>query len=315
MRPILTVTLNPCVDIATSVEHVVPGPKLRCITPRIDPGGGGVNITRAICKLGGESTALVVVGGRTGRQFEELLDAEKIKTHPIRVKHDSRQSFAVTDATTLQQYRFSLPGEIVDRETAKLIQKEVLAATQKSDFVVLSGSLSPGLPVEYYAVLVDLLAAKTDRVIIDTSGPVLDHLIASLTRPIYVLRMDQKEALEAAGLTVGTSEASAEFAKTLIARGVAEIIVIGQGAKGSLLVTKDQTLFCAPPKVPVRSAIGAGDAFVGALTLRLSHGVPLPDALRFGVAAAAATVQSEATALCRLADLERLLPECTLSSL
>jgi len=315
MSSILTVTLNPCIDLGTSVQRVVAGSKLRCAAPTVEPGGGGVNVARAIRKLGGESTALIVVGGATGQRLELLLDSEGIKTHPVQTRHETRQSFAVTDSTTGEQYRFSLPGETVEPQVAKQVQTEICDATQKDAFVVFSGSVSPGLSADYYSALVDLLAPKTDRVIIDTSGPVLDHLIASPSRPILLLRMDRKEALGAAGLAAETTEASADFAKGLIARGVAKIIVIGQGAKGSLMVTKDQKLFCAPPIVPVRSTIGAGDSFVGAVTLSLYRGLSPQDALQMGVAAATATVLTEGTALCRLTDVKRLLPDCTMGSL
>jgi 6-phosphofructokinase 2 len=274
-----------------------------------------VNVARVIQRLGGKSTALIVVGGATGQQLEQLLACENIKIRAVRTENNTRQSFAVMDTTTGEQYRFSLPGETVEPRVARQIQTEILECTQKDDFVVFSGSLPPGLPTNYYAPLVERLAPKTNRVIIDTSGPVLGQLIESPSGPILVLRMDQKEASAAAGLPVETAQESADFAKGLIARGVAEIVVIGQGAKGSLMVTKDQKLFCSPPIVPVRSPIGAGDAFVGAMTLALSRGHLPQEALQMGVAAATATVVTEGTALCRFSDVERLLPDCTLGSL
>ena len=97
---ILTITLNPAVDLATHVAKVTAGPKLRCATPRFDPGGGGVNVARAVCKMGGSARALVAVGGAMGARLLDLLTAENIPTVPVPVSGETRQSFAVTDDST-----------------------------------------------------------------------------------------------------------------------------------------------------------------------------------------------------------------------
>jgi 6-phosphofructokinase 2 len=310
MIDILTVTLNPAIDIATSVDQVIAGPKLHCAPPRIDPGGGGVNAARAIKKLGGASTALVAVGGETGDQLLTLLKAEQVDTLPVRVSARTRQNFAVTDNATDAQYRFGLPGQPLSQSDAAHVLDGIADATPKNGFVVLSGSIAPGLPVDFPSTIQNRIADRTDRLVVDTSGPALLHLLAHPAAPVYLLRIDQNEARGAAGHSLKTVQSSMDFAASLVHRGVAKIIVTGRGNVGSIMVTKDQCVFCQAPKVPVLSKIGAGDALVGALTLSLSRGDPLEQALRWGVASASATVKTKGTALCDLEDVERLLPLC-----
>lgn len=310
MTEILTITLAPAIDLATSIDRVTAGPKLRCAPPRIDPGGGGVNVARAIRQLGGHSRALLVIGGPTGEQLMALLDAEGVETMPIRVASHTRQSLAVTDETTNEQYRFSLLAEPLGADDAESILDGIARATKKDTLVVLSGSVAPGLAVDFPHAVQARIAHETDRLIVDTSGPPLAHLMTHPTHPLHVLRIDQKEAATAAGVPLETVQSSVDFAAALVDRGVARIVVTGRGADGSIMVTKDQRIFCHAPKVPVRSKIGAGDAFVGAMTLSMSRGEPLARTLQWGVAAASATVSTEGTALCRLEDVQRLLSAC-----
>ena len=300
MTEILTISLNPAIDLSTTVDQVVAGPKLRCTTPRTDPGGGGVNVARTICKFGGDVTALIAVGGATGDKLLGLLADERLITHPVRVSGETRQSFAVMDESNSAQFRFSVPGEPLTVDESNLLVAEIAAAAPQDGLVVLSGRATPGLPVDFTARIRAAIEPRTDKLVVDTSGPALAGLIARPTSPLHVLRVDQNEAEEASGRSMKSVADSLRFAQDLIARGVARIVVTGRGSEGSILATCDQRYFCHPPVVPVRSKIGAGDAFVGSMTLALSRDEPLGVALQWGVAAASATVQTEGTALCGL---------------
>ena len=156
---------------------------------------------------------------------------------------------------------------------------------------------------------------KAPKVIIDTSGVALDYLIAHPTVPVHLLRIDQKEAAEAAAHPLYTTADSVNFADELVARRVAETVVTGRGAEGSVLVGRDHRLICRPPAAPIRSMIGAGDAFVGAMTLALARGEDLSQALRWGVAAASATVSTEGTALCDIDTATARFAQCEIELL
>ncbi|MFY0312446.1 1-phosphofructokinase family hexose kinase [Leisingera sp. D0M16] len=310
MSRILTITLNPAVDLATSIERVVAGPKLYCKAPRVDPGGGGVNAARAIRKLGGEVTALVAVGGAMGEQLLQLLVAEDVLAVAVHVAGETRQSFAVTDETTGEQFRFSVPGETMGSADSARLLSAIAQAAPRDGYVVLSGGVTPGLDDDFPHQVLEAIAPRTGKLVVDTSKAALAHLLAAPGKPVHVLRLDQREAEQAAGHGLASVADSLAFAQDLIARGVADIVVGGRGAEGSVLATGEQRYFCRAPYVEVQSKIGAGDAFTGALTLALSRGEALDQALRWGVAAASATVGTEGTALFERGQVEALLPQC-----
>lgn len=320
MRPqiqkdILTITLNPAVDLATSVERVVAGPKLYCKTPRIDPGGGGINVARAIRKLNGSARALVAVGGASGQRLLDLLTAEAVPVHPVQVGGETRESFAVTDESDGAQYRFSLPGDTLGPETADLLIAEITSEAPRDGYVVLSGGVAPGLGDDYPERIRAALSSTTDGLIVDTSKTALERLINDPAAPLFLLRLDKREAEQAAGHAIAGLREAADFAARMIDRGVARNISIGGAAAGSILVTESNRYLCRAPEVPVVSKIGAGDAFVGALTLSLARGSQFDTALQWAVAAATATMSTPGTGLCALQDVEAFLPLCDVQAL
>jgi 6-phosphofructokinase 2 len=312
---ILTVTLNPAVDVATSVPKVIAGPKLRCGQPRFDPGGGGINVARAICKLGGTAKALTAVGGAMGDRLLALLAAEAVPALPVHVSGETRQSFAVTDDSTGAQYRFSVPGQDMTAHDADLLLTEITAHTAQDSYLVLSGSIAPGLPADFHGQIIAATSARTPKVIVDTALDALTQMITQPTAPVDLLRIDQAEAEQAAGRPLLSVSESVAFAADLVARGVAKTVITGRGAEGSVLVSADHRFMCHAPVVQVRSKIGAGDAFVGALTLTLARGSSPDIALRYGVAAASATVETEGTALCDKDTAAALFAKCAIEEL
>ncbi|PJI92071.1 6-phosphofructokinase [Yoonia maricola] len=304
---ILTVTLNPAVDVATTVPQVIAGPKLRCGPPRFDPGGGGVNVARAVCKLGGAATALVAVGGAMGDRLLALLAGEAVPALPVAVSGETRQSFAVTDASTGGQFRFSVPGDVMTTPDADALLSAIVAQAPPDGYLVISGSVAPGLPDDFLGQIVAAISAK---VIVDTSGKPLDLLIRQPQTPLHLLRIDQAEAEQAAGHAMPALSDSVDYAAELVARGVADHVITGHGADGSVMVSNHDRFICHPPSVQERSKIGAGDAFVGAATLALARRSSPSEALQRGVAAASATVETEGTALCQQSDAEVRFGEC-----
>lgn len=306
---ILTVTLNPTIDLSTSVATVVAGPKLRCSVPEIDPGGGGTNVSRAIALLGGASRAMVAVGGPTGQRLLTLLNTQGIATVALHGPGETRQSLAVTDRATGAQYRFVLPGPEWHPTDVAHALASVTGAVREGGLVVLSGSQPPGVPEEFPARLAARLQGRA-RLIVDTSGAPLRAVARGAGAAPWCLRMDEVEAAELAGYPLSTVVESAGFAEELVARGVAEVVILARGADGAVLATREGRVHARSAKVEVVSKVGAGDSFVGAFTLAVARGEPVEMAVRHGNAAASAAVMTEATRLCRREDVERLLPEC-----
>lgn len=310
MRDILTVTLNPALDFATSVDSVVPNVKLRCGAPRTDPGGGGINVSRAIALLGGTSRCLVALGGRNGETLAELLRAAGIDllVHPA--PGETRSSLSVRDDHRGDQYRFMLPGPAWGPVDVIEAERAVTAAARPDGLVVISGTMPPGVLPQMVPDLAGKLKSKGCEVIVDTSGPAL-HLLARAQGPAPdILRMNQEEADDLARRKLATLDDSADFAQSLVRRGVARVVIVARGPEGSVLATDAARWHSRAADVPVRSKVGAGDTFVGAFTFAHAGGAELPLALQRGVAAASAAVMSEGTALCRREDAERLTELC-----
>lgn len=310
MPAILTVTLNPTVDLSTAAESVRPGLKLRCEAPQVDPGGGGINVSRAIKLLGGRSTALVAIGGASGARLLELLTKEGIATIGFQGPGETRLSLSVTERATNDQYRFVLPGpDWSERDVDRAIDT-IDQATGSDTLVVLSGSQPPGVAKNFPAILAGHVAERAARLIVDTSGPALFNLVEAPHPAIHVLRMDGEEAEELAGRPLHEPGHSADFAQGLVRQGVAAIVIVARGADGSVLASADGRWHAVSPPVKVVSKVGAGDSFVGAFTVALARGDSLPDCLRLGVAAASSAVTTEATRLCDRAMTEALMAGC-----
>lgn len=300
MLPVLTVTLNPALDLTTSTERLLPHQKLRCAAPRFDPGGGGVNVSRAIKELGGESRAFVAIGGSTGQQLRAMLDRTGIDVVYWPLLEETRLSFTVMENATAEHFRFVLPGPIVSPAEATFILDEISSIIAAyPGYVVASGSLPPGVPDDFYGRLAKRARACGAKLIVDTHGAALRA--AAAERP-YLIRLNHLEAQELLG---GTTDVAAHaLGRQLVDAGLCEGAIVTIGAGGAIVTSAEGQIEIRPPHVEVRSSVGAGDSFVAALTFGLANGWALPEAARYGVAAAAAAVTTEATQLCQRETVE-----------
>lgn len=314
-HPILTLTLNPTLDMSTDADHVVTGDKLRCDAPTLDPGGGGTNVARAIRILGGEATALVALAGFRGQQVADLLAREQVPHVGFSLPGETRLSLAVGDRAAGTQYRFVMPGPEWTEEILTACLTEITTRIIPGMFVVLSGSMPPGVTPDIVARLLRNVNAQGGQVLIDTSGPALTTAAQGGMSSALVLRLDQVESETLAGRALTTPAEAAAFARGLVDAGAAQQLVLGRGADGSVLITKDGAWHATGPDVRVRSKVGAGDSFLGAYTLALSRDLSPVQALCHGVAAASAAVMSAATALCTHSDAQALLPQISVTRL
>ncbi|SMY08803.1 1-phosphofructokinase family hexose kinase [Flavimaricola marinus] len=310
MRDILTVTLNPALDLASEAPRVIPNEKLRCDPAHTDPGGGGINVSRAIQLLGGSSRCFVALGGSTGQRIADLLGEAGLDLIQHKVPGETRTSLAVGDKTTGDQYRFMLPGPPWFPADVAAVEAGVLAAAEPGGLAVLSGSLPLGAPPALMADLAARLTGLGAEVIVDTSGPALHQLTRASEFAPKVLRMNHFEAQDCAGHPLNSLQESADFAAALAKSGAAQIVIVARGPEGSVLATPTERWHSRAANVPVRSKVGAGDSFVGGFTYALAQGLSLPECLTRGVAAGSAAVMTEGTLLCRPEDAERLIAHC-----
>jgi 6-phosphofructokinase 2 len=308
-QPILTVTVNPALDLYTHVSKLVSQMKLRCSAPQIDPGGGGVNVSRVIQELGGTSTAFVAVGGATGVQLAGLLKERGISTHLFPIEGETRTSFTVMEDETLQHYRFVLPGpsQTTSREA---MRRTILELVPSGGYVVITGSLLPGFSPDFYRDLIMAARDRGARTIVDAHGAELRSAV--LGHP-DVLRLNHIEA----GDLLGDAKYRSlpELGEALLRRRVAETVLVSRTSEGTIVASPTGMHWIRPPAVQVVSSVGAGDSFVGALVLDLARGRTVVEAAAFGVAAASSAVMTEGTDLCDLEATEAMLRATTVTDL
>lgn len=309
--PIVTLTMNPALDVSSSVGRVVPENKLRCGPGSFDPGGGGINVTRAIRNLGGRSIAVYPLGGPTGEAYRGFAAEADILGHVVRIAGNTRESFTVNETTTGEQYRFVLPGPALREPEWRACLSVVGDNLPRGGFLVASGSLPPGVPVDFYARLARIAADQDIRVVVDASGPPLE---AALAEGVFLIKPSRDELAELVGAP-GELEDDDQLdaLHAIIGDGRAEHVALSLGAGGALLAGADRVLRLATPRVTVASTVGAGDAFLAGLILRLAEGSSMEAAFRTAVASGSATAILPGTELCRADDVARLEAELALS--
>jgi 6-phosphofructokinase 2 len=307
MRRILTVTLNPALDVSTETARVEPDRKLRCAAPRLDPGGGGVNVSRATAFLGGATVPLVAAGGPAGARLLALLRAEGLAPVDLGVAAETRESFSVIETETGRQFRFVTPGPEWRAEDGDRARAAILGHARPGDLLVVSGSQPPGLPDGFFPSLAVAARSNGVELLLDTSGGPL-RAAATAAAGLAALRMDGEEAEALAGRALPDPAALGAFACALRDAGAARIVAIGAGALGTVIAHPGGAAHCRPPVVEVVSKTGAGDSFVAAFALRLAAGDDPVTACAWGVAAAAAAVTTPDTRLCDRETAERLRP-------
>jgi 6-phosphofructokinase 2 len=303
MALIATLTLNPSIDAASEAEHVGHTHKVRTTNERFDAGGGGINVARVLTRLGSDVEALYLAGGTTGPVLSGLLDRAGLRHRPILISGDTRISQAVLERSSGKEYRFVPQGpEVSEAEYAECLDA---VRGMSCAWLVLSGSLPRGLPADFYVRLMDIAASQGMKTIIDTSGPalkaVLDHGGAFLVKPSL------GEMEQVVGRPLRSKDALEDAARQIVDTGGAQILVVSMGHEGALLVQAGGKSL-ALPAIPVeaRSAVGAGDSLVAAITHGLSTGRTVEDSFRLGIAAGAATVLTPGTDLCHPQEIARL---------
>ncbi|MDY0292636.1 MAG: 1-phosphofructokinase family hexose kinase [Desulfuromonadaceae bacterium] len=303
MKTIVALTLNPAIDKSSRVEHVVAERKLYCKMPRFEPGGGGVNVSRAIKKLGGESLLFYPAGGLTGTRLQELLDEEGLKHHPFPIEGLNRESLVILEESTGQQYRFVMPGPQLRQAEWELLMQNLETMEPPPDYVVASGSLPPGVPPDFYARIARVGKNRGAKVIVDVAG---EALKAALQEGIFLAKPNIREFKELVGTEIKEEAQIKAAARKIVDSGQCEVLVISLGAAGALAVSATFTEHILPPTVPIISKVGAGDSMVAGIALSLARGTPLWESILFGVATGTAAVMTPGSELCRREDAERL---------
>lgn len=306
MTSILTLTMNPCVDVSTRTERVVPEHKLRCEMPRHEPGGGGVNVARVLHRLGAPCLAYFPCGGSSGAQLQALLRDEGVPFLAEPVAGATRESWHVRAQAQAQDFRFVMPGPPLSPIEWQACLKALPTLARQVSHVVLSGSLPPGVPEDFYASAIQSLRALGCAVVLDASGPALAH---ALEVGVMLVKPSLRELRDLTGHALAKPSDWLAAARQLVQRGQAQVVVLSLGGQGALLVSAETQWYAPALPVPVSTTVGAGDSFVAGLVQALAAGCDLRAAFTRGVAAASAALLGQGTGLCQAHDVWRLEPQ------
>ncbi len=301
MTKIVTLTLNPTVDKSTKTEKLVPENKLTCEPPKFEPGGGGVNVSRALKRLGTNSIAVFPSGGLTGQLLQNLLEKENIEVKPVKTKNENRENFIVVDKSSNLQYRFGMPGPEIDPEEQAAFLK--LIEELKPDWFIVSGSLPPGIDATFISTAAALAKKMSAKFIVDTSGEALE---VAAKEGVYLLKPNLGELGKLVGIETMDHNMVDTAAKELINKGRCEIVVVSLGAGGAHVVTKDHAEHIPAPVVKKLSTVGAGDSMVAGMVHALVNNFNLVDVARMGVACGTAATMNPGTELFHPDDVEKL---------
>ena len=306
MARILTITMNPAIDVSTAVAEVIPAQKLRCAGVRRDPGGGGINVARVARRLGSEVTAFYPIGGCIGQLLRRLVEKENIRSIAISIRQETREDFTALETATGNQFRFVLPGPQLSRVEWVSCLDAIASFRPRPDFIAVSGSLPPGAPTDFYAQIAAIARHWAVPMALDTSGPPLK---AATEHGVDILKPNLRELRELTGKPLADEASWLEACRTLVAAGKAQIVALTLGHRGALLVTCRGAWRAGPLAIKPASTVGAGDSFLGAMIWALSSGRPTKDAFRYGVAAGSAALLAPGTELCYAADVRRLFSQ------
>ena len=310
MSKILTLTLNPALDVTTAVERLEPHVKLRCESPTREPGGGGINVSRMIRELGGESCAFLAAGGKIGEHLCQLTEAAGVPIHSFPAPGMTRETLQVVERESDTQYRFVMPGPRWNEDDAGKAEAEIgrIIARAGYGWVVASGSLPPGMPADFFARVARQADKAGARFVLDSSG---EALLRGIEAPVSLVKPDRQEIADLAAGLGGSAGSLEATAREVVRRGTVNAMIYTRGAEGAVLITEEEVVRWRPPQVEVKSLTGAGDAFLAAVIVALSRGEDFSTATRWGVAAAAATATSPGTALASRDEVKRRFSEVT----
>lgn len=294
---IITVTLNPCIDKSSVVPKLKPESKLRCTEVVHEPGGGGINVTKALSRLDVASLALFPSGGHNGDMLQTLLTQEGLKFHAVDTQIETRENWIVLEQESIKQYRFTFPGRAV--EEAAIIKLIDDIRMFSPSYVVASGSLPPGLPDYFYGLIVKNANALGAKCIVDTSGPALQALQG---RKAYLIKPNIGELCKMLHMDYLEKNEVPDAAQQAVRDGFAELIAVSMGPDGAWLVSESEKHYAKAPEVPTRSTVGAGDSMVAGMTFMLQKGASLEQVVQFGVACGSAATMNDGTQLFKAED-------------
>ncbi len=298
-----TVTVNPSIDQHIVIEKLVKDDALKALEIRRDPGGKGINVSRAVKELGGETLAFGLAGGCAGYMLKSLMSDRGVRFEAVEVLGETRMNVIVTDRSDRTQTRISAPGPRVTLNDIEQLASKITAVEPFPEWWAIGGSLPSDMPQDFYARLIQIIHDRGGRCFLDTDN---EALLAGIKAKPFFIKPNEYEFSRLVGRDLPDEASLIEAAQEILGQGV-KIVAITLGKKGALIVAGDQAFKATTPQVDVKSKVGAGDSFLAGCIVGLSKGLSIKEAIRLGMAAGTAAVMHEGTQLCQRGDVEKIL--------
>ncbi len=301
---IYTITLNPALDHFLDVEELRIGETNRATGECVYAGGKGIDVSRAIRRLGGDSIALGFIGGHNGRLMVDLLKREGVTCYFTPIAQETRRNVIVCAKRRGTQTMVNAKGPLVAPQEWRAFLTHLGLLDLRGAYVVLGGSLPRGVPRDAYRQIIALVQRQGAKAVLDADGPCFK---AGLKARPFAIKPNLNELRRLTGRPLRTEGAVWDAAWALNRAGV-RIVLVSQGRRGLLAASGAARYRAVPPAVTVRSTVGAGDSTVAGFVFKHAGGKDLEECVRFATAAGTAATLAPGNQLCRLKDVQRLLP-------
>lgn len=302
MTRIATLTMNPTIDVSYEVDTVFHTHKMRTRNERYEPGGGGINVARVFARLGGDAVCVYCSGGAIGVALDGLIDQYGLEKQRVPVANETRIAAAVLECESGKEYRFTPPGPALSEAEWRTVLDSL--ATIDCRYLVMSGSLPPGVPEDFYARAGRAVRQRGARLVLDTSGAPLKATLDAGNVHLVTPSLGEMRALT--GRELSSVEEIGEAASALVHSGKVDLVAVTMGHQGALLADLSGALFLPAIAIEARSAVGAGDSFLAGMLHQLGNGASPAEAFRYGIAAGSAAVMAPGHDLAHPADIDRL---------
>jgi 1-phosphofructokinase len=308
---ITTVTLNPCIDKTVTIDGFTYGGMNRIIDSRIDPSGKGINVAIAYSQLGGQALCTGIKYRINGDLIEQRLDRAGIAHDFVTVKGEVRVNHKVYDRSTQVVTELNESGHMTDADALVELKDKLMAHCRDSDILVLSGSAPRGVSTTIYRELLQTVSGLPIKTVLDAEGELLLH---GLEGKPYIIKPNLFELETALDIKITSHQDIIKAAKVFLDKGV-KIICVSLGGQGAIIIDENNGYYAPALKVDVKGTTGAGDSIIAGFCLAMIEGLNLKDMLRYGVAAATASIIREGTLMCTREDFQKILPQVKVEKL
>ena len=303
---IITVTMNPAIDKTIELNTFIHGDLNRIQKVILDAGGKGINVSKTIRALGGESLATGFLGGRNGDYIQDVLRKFSIKTDFVKIEEETRVNTKIAETTGLVT-ELNEKGPVIDLQAMSELLMKLMNCLKTDSLLVLSGSVPLGVPKSIYRLLTELAHEMGAKVLVDADG---DLFAEALSAKPDIVKPNQSELEKYFGYAMDSDEKIVEAGKKLLEKGV-KIVIISLGAEGAYFIDKEHTLYSPALSVQVNSTVGAGDAMVAAFSYGVDQGLSFEETAKLAMATSVGAVTTVGTKPPTIEVVKGLLDQVT----